>query len=633
MKITRFFTTAIAASTLSVYAFTTAERAGAQTLDSYGVLAGSTVTNTGPSVINGDVGASPGDGTPPSVIGFPPGIVNAPFTIHDADADAALAQSELTTNYNDKAGRPATDNLTGQDLAGLTLSPGVYAFDSSAQLTGTLTLDGQGNPNAVFIFNIESTLTTGSDSVVMLVNGAQGGNVYFRVGSSATLDTNTQFAGQILALTTITLNTGADIECGAALARNGAVTLDNNTISICQLVAATFGDVLDSSVTDNQQEVADALDDYVANGGTLPIEFQNLLDFLSPTELAEAFTQFSGEAASSVAPTGTQAMNSLLSLVFNSGLDDNRSGPSTVSVKGLIIAPAGSMSSEPTDIASFDGVATTRFWAAAYGSQNDTDGDRSDGSHDRSAQTFGLATGIDSRVTSDTSVGFAVGVGGTNFDLSDNLGDGQSDMLQGVAYMRTNFDEAYIAAALAYAWHDVSTDRNVTVNGLDHLTAEFSAHNFAGQIEVGYGIGWLTPYAALRGQAFHTPSYSEEAASGSSIFALDYEEQTAITVRTELGVRLGKTITLDTGATIALRARAAWAHDHWSNSDSTAMFQALPGTSFRVKGAEPAADSLLASVGTAVMLDNGLSLAGWFDGEFADSSQTYTGSVALSYAW
>ncbi|MEP7172545.1 MAG: ice-binding family protein [Aestuariivirga sp.] len=632
MKITRFFTTAIAASTLSAFAFTTAERTGAQTLDSYGVLAGSTVTNTGPSVINGDVGASPGDGTPPSIIGFPPGIVNVPFTIHDADADAALAQSELTTTYNDLAGRPATANLTGQDLGGLVLTPGVYAFDSSAQLTGTLTLDGQGNPNAVFIFNIDSTLTTASSSTVALINGAQGGNVYFRVGSSATLGGTTQFAGQILALTTITLITGADIDCGAALARNGAVTLDTNTISICVLVAATFGDVLGPSATDNQQQVADALDDFVAGGGTLPIEFQNLLDFLSPTELAAAFTQLSGEAASSVAPTGTQAMNSLLSLVFNSGLDDDR-GPGTVSVKGLVITPAGSNSSDPTELSSFNGGDTTRFWASAYGSQSNTDGDSSQGSHDRSGRSFGIAAGIDNRVTSDTVVGFAISGGRTDFDLSDGLGGGKSDMVQGVVYARTDIEDAYVAAALAYAWHGVSTERNVTLSGIDHLTAEFSAHNFAGQIETGYHIEWVTPYAALRGQAFYTPAYSERATSGSSIFALDYDENTAIMIRSELGVRLNGDITLDNGATLALRARAAWAHDYWSHTNSTAQFQALPGSSFKVEGAEPARDSLLASVGAEVRLDNGVSLASWFDGEFAENSQTYTGSVALSYAW
>lgn len=633
MKITRFFATAIAASTLSAFAFTTAERTSAQTLDSYGVLAGSTATNTGPSVINGDVGASPGDGTFPSVIGFPPGIVNAPFTIHDADADAALAQSELTISYNDLAGRPATANLTGQDLGGLVLTPGVYAFNSSAQLTGTLTLDGQGNPNAVFVFNIGSTLTTASSSNVTLINGAQGGNVYFRVGSSATLGATTQFTGQILALTDITLITGADIDCGAALARNGAVTLDTNTISICVLVAATFGDILGPTATDNQQAVADALDAFVANGGILPTEFQNLLDFLSPTELAAALTQLSGEAASGVAPTGTQAMNSLLSLVFNSGLDDDRSGPSTVSVKGLVITPAGSNSSDPAELSSFNGGDTTRFWASAYGSQSNTDGDSSQGSHDRSGRSFGIAAGIDNRVTSDTVVGFAISGGGTDFDLSDGLGGGKSDMVQGVIYARTDIEDAYVAAALAYAWHGVTTERNVTLVGIDHLTAEFSAHNFAGQIEAGYHLEWVTPYAALRGQAFYTPAYSERATSGSSIFALDYDENTAIMIRSELGVRLNRDITLDNGATLALRARAAWAHDYWSHTNSTAQFQALPGSSFKVEGAEPAKDSLLASAGAEVRLDNGVSLASWFDGEFAENSETYTGSVALSYAW
>lgn len=628
---TRVFATAIAAGTLSALAFTTATRVGAQEiLWDFGVLAGSTVTNTivldDVTSITGHVGVWPGL----AITGFPPGEVNAPYTMYPGTAEAEQAQSELTTAYTTLQNRVITTDLTGQDLGNQTLVAGVYGFNTSAQLTGQLTLDGQGNPNSVFIFNIGSTLTTASSSSILLINGAQGANVFFVVGSSAALGTDTEFTGRILALTSITLNTDANINCGAALARNGAVTLDTNTISICAVVAATFGDVLGPSATDNQRAIADALDNYV---GTLPIEFQNLLDFLSPSELAAALTQLSGEAAGGVAPTGTQAMNSLLSLVFNSGLGDERSGPGTVSVKGLIIAPAGSISPEPMDLTSFDGPDTARFWAAAFGSQNNTDGDSSEGSHDRSARTFGIAAGIENHVTPDTNVGFAVAGGGTNFDLSDNLGGGHSDMAQGVVYIRTKFDAAYLAAALAYAWHGVSTDRNVTVAGLDHLTAEFSAHNFAGQIEGGYRMGWFTPYAALRGQAFYTPSYSEKAASGSSIFALDYDENTTIIVRTELGARMDGTIPLDNGATIGLRARAAWAHDYWSNTDSTAMFQALPGTSFRVKGAEPAADSLLASVGTEFRLDNGFSIASWFDGEFAESSQTYSGSVALSYTW
>lgn len=192
---------------------------------SFAVLAGSTVTNTGPSVIAGDLGVSPGS----AVTGFPPGIVSS-GTIHAADAVAGAAQVSLTTAYNALAAQGCTQDLTGQDLGGKTLTPGVYCFSTSAQLTGVLTLDAQGNANAVFIFKIGSTLTTASGSSVLLINGGSPCNVFWQIGSSATLGTTTSFTGNILALTSITLTTGATVT-GRALARNGAVTLDSNTIS------------------------------------------------------------------------------------------------------------------------------------------------------------------------------------------------------------------------------------------------------------------------------------------------------------------------------------------------------------------------------------------------------------------
>lgn len=202
------------------------------TAASFAVLGGQTVTNTGPSVITGNVGVSPGS----AVVGFPPGLVVG-GTIHAANAVAATAQNDLTTAYNAVVGQPCTQDLTGQDLGGLTLTPGVYCFTSSAQLTGLLTLDAQGNPNAVFIFKIGSTLTTASNSTVLVTNGGLNCNTYWQVGSSATLGTNTTFAGNILALTSATLNTGARV-FGRVLARNGAVTLDTNTIdsSACTTV-------------------------------------------------------------------------------------------------------------------------------------------------------------------------------------------------------------------------------------------------------------------------------------------------------------------------------------------------------------------------------------------------------------
>jgi hypothetical protein len=209
------------------------------TADAFAVLSGSTVTNTGSTVVHGSLGLSPGT----SVIGFPPGVVTG-GTIHVADATALQAQSDLKTAYLVAAGVPCGDHLTG-DLGGLTLTPGVYCFDSSAQLTGTLTLNALGDPNSAFIFQIGSTLTTAPGSSVAFTNGGEGDSVFWQVGSSATLDTTTAFAGNILALTSITLDTGATIECGRALARNGAVTMDTNVVSIdtagCETTTSSGG--------------------------------------------------------------------------------------------------------------------------------------------------------------------------------------------------------------------------------------------------------------------------------------------------------------------------------------------------------------------------------------------------------
>jgi type VI secretion system secreted protein VgrG len=185
------------------------------------VLAGSTITNTGPSVVTGNLGLHPGS----SVTGFPPGVVTG--VKHVTDAVALRAKTDLRTAYIDAANAPTTSNLTGKNLGGKNLVPGVYKFSSSAQLTGRLTLSG----NGVFIFKIGSTLTTASNADVRLTNGAQACAVYWQVGSSATLGTATHFQGNLMALTSITLNTGANILTGRALARNAALTLHNNRIT------------------------------------------------------------------------------------------------------------------------------------------------------------------------------------------------------------------------------------------------------------------------------------------------------------------------------------------------------------------------------------------------------------------
>ena len=203
------------------------------TAQSFAVLGATpNVNNTGPTVVTGDLGVSPAA----AVVGFPPGTVIG--TIHAADATAASAQSSNTTAYGVLAGEACNTSFgVPTDLAGMTLAPGVYCFTSSAANTGLLQLDAMGNANAVWVFQIASTLITGSASTVTIINGGQACNVFWQVGSSATLGTTTTFVGNILALTSITLQTGASLS-GRALAQTGTVTLASNAVSVCSLAGS-----------------------------------------------------------------------------------------------------------------------------------------------------------------------------------------------------------------------------------------------------------------------------------------------------------------------------------------------------------------------------------------------------------
>lgn len=224
MNASRIYLIALPFMSMSVYATPVNVGLGAANL--FAVLGGSTINNSGPSAIHGNLGLWSGN----VISGFPPGTVTG--TTDAGNAAAMLAQSDLTAAYNFAAGQACGGALTGQNLGGQTLTAGVYCFASTAQLTGTLTLNAQGDANAVFIFQIGSTLATASGSSVVLINGGQGNSVFWQVGSSATLGATSAFAGNILALSNITLGNGASISCGRALALNGAVTMDTNNVSI-----------------------------------------------------------------------------------------------------------------------------------------------------------------------------------------------------------------------------------------------------------------------------------------------------------------------------------------------------------------------------------------------------------------
>jgi len=211
------------AALLLVLAFT-AQASVLGTAGSFGVLGGSAITNTGASVVSQNMGVSPGT----AISGFPPGSVLG--SVHDNDAVASQALADALTGFNSLAGLATTLTLTGQDLGGLTLDPGVYFFATSAQMTGQLTLDFQGKSNQTIVFQIGTALTTASASSVLVINPGMNDQVYWQVGSSATLGTTTDFYGSILADQSVTLNTGANIDCGRAIGLNAAVTLDTNKI-------------------------------------------------------------------------------------------------------------------------------------------------------------------------------------------------------------------------------------------------------------------------------------------------------------------------------------------------------------------------------------------------------------------
>jgi uncharacterized protein with beta-barrel porin domain len=617
------------------------------TAANFAVLAGSTVTNTGSTVLLGSLGVSPGA----AITGFPPGLVLAPGGTFIADAVAVQAQIDLANGYNQAASRPATANLTGQNLGGLTLTPGVYTFAAAAQLNGALTLNALGNPNAVFIFNVGSTLTTGTNSSVTVIGGGLGSNVYWRVGSSATLGTTTVFVGDILALTNITLDTGANITCGSALARNGAVTLDTNNIATRNLSACAVAPLLPTTpvapigggtapapVMVATSGVIGAINTAFgnSNGDNFPQSFIALAG-LSPAAQLIALRELAGELGTGVAPSGILAMNSFLSLVLNpyagDMMSDNRPGmgPATpgLIVKTLRYAPTADFDPRRWNV-----------WGSAYGAQSQTSGNLDLDTHDRDARVYGVAAGVDYRILPNTIVGFALGGGATHFGLSQGLGGGKSDMFQAAVYSTTRIGSAYVSGALAYSWYGVTTDQYLSFLSADHLTANFAANDFGARIEGGYRfsvprLGWMPewgiiPYGALQVQAFRTPSYSEDTTSS---YARSFAANTTNAIRTEIGAWVDQRYQIDPTAVLIMRARAAWAHDDVPDPAVNVSFLSLPGSEFTTTGVPFPKDLLLATIGAEVRWVNGFSFGAQLDGEFADNSMQYVGRARLRYSW
>lgn len=265
------------------------------------------------------------------------------------------------------------------------------------------------------------------------------------------------------------------------------------------------------------------------------------------------------------------------------------------------------------------------------------------GSHDAYTRAGGVAAGADYRISPNALIGVSLAGGNINWSLTGNgaAGSGTSDVFLAGLYGKYGAGQAYLSGALTYANYWTSTNRTVTVAGLDQLKADYNARSFGGRIEGGYrlpvaygNIAW-TPYGAVQGQAFSTPGYGETALTGSSQFALNFASRTATAFRGELGLRIDKTAPIDNGSQLDLFGRLAYAHDAISNPAAAANFTALGlgAAPFTVYGAHPSRDLALTTAGAEWRLANGVSFLAKFDGEFGDRSQTYAATGRLRYTW
>ena len=277
-------------------------------------------------------------------------------------------------------------------------------------------------------------------------------------------------------------------------------------------------------------------------------------------------------------------------------------------------------------------------WAAGFGGSQTTDGNAAVGSSSTTSRIAGGAVGADYRFAPDSIAGFALAGGGTNFVVANGLGNGRSDLFQAGAYFRHTAGPAYVAAALAYGWQDVTTNRTVTLAGLDQLQARFNANAFSGRLEGGYrfvspwiGVG-VTPYVAGQFTTFDLPSYREQAIIGTNNFALAFGAKSVTDPRTELGLRSDKSFAMP-DSILTLRGRLTWAHDYITDRAIGATFQTLPGASFVVNGAAQSADKALTTAAAELKWRNGFSVSGTFEGEFGSNVASYAGRGVVRYQW
>jgi T5SS/PEP-CTERM-associated repeat protein len=405
-----------------------------------------------------------------------------------------------------------------------------------------------------------------------------------------------------------------------------------------------------SGLSGNQQGVANAIVGFFNANGGIPLVFGGL----TPAGL----TQASGELATGSQQTTFDAMNLFMGLLTDPFIAGRGDGVSSSSGAPQFAeetdgASAYAANGKPRSKSERDAYAAIyrkapvmaepfaqrwSVWAAGYGGSQTTDGNAAQGSNSSTSRIFGVAAGADYFFSPNTVAGFALAGGATQFSVVNN-GSGRSDLFQAGAFVRHTVGQAYLTAALAYGWQDVTTDRTVTIAGIDRLRAQFNANALSGRAEGGYrfvtpwmgGLG-ITPYAAGQFTTFELPNYAEQVVSGANTFALAYGAKSVTAPRSEIGVRTDKSWAVQ-NASLTLRGRVAWAYDYNTNPSIGATFQALPGASFIVNGAAQSHNKALTTGSAEVKWINGWSAAATFEGEFSDVSRSYAGKGVVRYQW
>ncbi|WP_245284737.1 autotransporter domain-containing protein [Bradyrhizobium sp. th.b2] len=542
-------------------------------------------------------------------------VSNATLTVNGSLSDPTIAAGGLLN------GTGSVGDTTIQ--SGGTFAPGSGTPGTSMTVNGNLAFQSGAlylvavNPSTASFANVSGAATLGGASV----------NATFANGSYISKQYTILSAGSVSGTFGTLTNVNLPANFSDTLSYDATHAYLNLALNFTPPPSApNYG----RGLSIKQQNVANTLVNYFNTTGGIPMVYGTL----TPSGL----TQASGELATGSQQTTFDAMNLFLGLLTDPFM--NRNG-GVASASG---APSYAEEGDTNAYAMFTKAPPIPFvprwsvWAAGYGGSQSTSGNAVVGSNDTTSSVYGTAVGADYLFSPNTIAGFALAGGGTNFSVV-NGDSGRSDLFQAGAYIRHIEGAAYITAALAYGWQDITTNRTVTAAGLDQLRAEFNANTYSGRLEGGYrfvapwagGLG-ITPYAAGQFTTFDLPGYAEQALVGSSAFALAYAAKSVTDVRSELGFRTDKSFAMADGV-LTLRTRFAWVHDYDPDRSIAATFQALPGASFVVNGAAQASDSALTTASVEMKWLNGWSAAATFEGEFSDVTSSYAGKGVVRYTW